>query len=173
MNWQALFEPQILFCGEELFEEDKVISFEIKGSEIFAEVESSAGEVYYEVYLCLDQTKQSLVAMTCDCPYAESGRHCKYAAATAFCFYATNKKEYLQQASYEEVLSLIRNVEGSELRAFLLAEMAHNVALQAAFLQRFGKKIGLQVRINLNFTARKCKIFLIRMLIMMVLWIMK
>lgn len=37
-------------------------------------------------------------------------------------------------------LSLIRNVEGSELRAFLLAEMAHTVALQAAFLQRFGKK---------------------------------
>lgn len=44
MNWQALFEPQILFRGEELFEEDKVISFEIKGSEIFSEVESSAGK---------------------------------------------------------------------------------------------------------------------------------
>lgn len=92
MNWQALFEPQILFRGEELFEEDKVISFEIKGSEIFAEVESSAGDGYYEVYLRLDQTKQSLVAMTCDCPYAESGRHCKHAAARPFVFMRQIKK---------------------------------------------------------------------------------
>lgn len=76
MNWMNLFEPHILGRGMEYCEDGCVSDLHIIGNTVKAEVE---GTECYQVSIELDG--EEIMDMSCNCPYAAKGYHCKHMAA--------------------------------------------------------------------------------------------
>ena len=79
MNWQNLFAPHILARGYDYYIEGAVYKLKIDVNEITARV---SGTVDYKVEIELSNNR--VIAMSCNCPYAEDDNNCKHMAAVMY-----------------------------------------------------------------------------------------
>lgn len=79
MNWQNLFAPHILARGYDYYIEGAVDKLKIDINEITARV---SGTVDYNVEIELSNNR--VIAMSCNCPYAEDDNNCKHMAAVMY-----------------------------------------------------------------------------------------
>lgn len=81
MEWYNLFKSHILDRGAVYHQDGYVSVFNMTEQGIEAEVE---GTENYHVNIELDG--ETVINMSCDCPYAEDGKNCKHMAAVLFRF---------------------------------------------------------------------------------------
>jgi len=79
MNWQNLFAPHILARGYDYYLEGTVDKLKIDINEITASVSGTAD---YKVEIELSNNR--VIAMSCNCPYAEDDNNCKHMAAVMY-----------------------------------------------------------------------------------------
>ncbi len=79
-NWRSRFYSQILERGKDYYRRKMVHDLKVFDDQITARVGSS---YFYDVSILLDEDG-TIRRMSCNCPYAQSGRHCKHEAAVLF-----------------------------------------------------------------------------------------
>ena len=86
LNWQRLFDPEILQRGREYYKKNKVRSLIQDGERYYAAVE---GTEEYQVEILIQDSE--VTEMQCECPWAEKGNTCKHEAATLYEIVAREK----------------------------------------------------------------------------------
>ena len=132
MNWEKLFAAIILQRGYDYYCEKAVELLDVNESEVHAEV---IGSDEYEVTISF--LNGQVAEMTCSCPYAQGGKHCKHMAAVLFEWseqsgdneslasdqFATpiNPMESQQSSTnhFEEIEELVEKADINYVRSFL------------------------------------------------------
>ena len=133
-NWTDLFAPLILQRGKNYHSEGRVSHLKYEyGS--YSAVVSGTENYWVSILISYDVIEE----MTCSCPYAESGNHCKHMAAV---LYAMEQKGLLstqKQKQKQERLSaseLVCSMTEAQVREFLTelaqddAEIFHKLSLR-------------------------------------------
>ena len=92
-NWKELFETHILTRGYYYALEDRVWDIEHEEDVVSAVV---AGTEDYHVSIRIKDN--TITDMSCDCPYAADGSHCKHEAAL---LYALAEEDYESDDQYD------------------------------------------------------------------------
>ena len=118
MNWQNLFEPHILERGYDYYLEGAVDKLKRDGDEITARV---TGTLDYKVEIELSDNR--IIAMSCNCPYAEDDRYCKHMAAVLYEAFEVedDEDEDIDDVSddYNLVSKMVENAPTETVKAFL------------------------------------------------------
>ena len=131
-NWTDLFAPLILQRGKNYHTEGRVSHLKYEYGSYSAVV--SGTENYWVSILISDD---EIEEMTCSCPYAESGNHCKHMAAVLYAMeqegFLSTKKQKQEPLSAAE---LICSMTEDQVREFLTelaqddAEIFHKLSLR-------------------------------------------
>lgn len=102
IDWEYLFEDHILARGSHYFDDDRVHELNISDDRIEASV---IGDELYRVNIAIDS--DSITELSCTCPYAANGQHCKHMAALLY--YVEDQEEITVeptiQADIERIVS--------------------------------------------------------------------
>ncbi len=130
MKWEKLFTTQIVERGYEYYCEGMVDPFEVTVDGIHGLV---MGSEEYDVSISLVQG--DVDEMSCSCPYARSGKHCKHMAAVLFAWSsqtgeleATSKWRIDDEEDFQsrlaEIDDLVEEADSETVRSFLKGVLA-------------------------------------------------
>ena len=88
-DWKRMFASHILLRGYDYYTDGRVWDLKKEGGRYTAVV---AGTEDYSVTITADD-EDNVIEMTCTCPYAEDGTHCKHEAAVLYKIRETDDKE--------------------------------------------------------------------------------
>ena len=108
LNWQRLFDPEILQRGREYYKKNKVRSLIQDGERYYAAVE---GTEEYQVEILIQDSE--VTEMQCECPWAEKGNTCKHEAATLYEIVAREKPS-AERAERKKTNTLLPFAEESD-----------------------------------------------------------
>ena len=151
-DWKELFETHILTRGYNYAQEDRVWDIGHENDVVSAVV---AGTEDYLVSIRIKDKR--ITEMSCDCPYAADGSHCKHEAALLYALAEEDsgsdaKPPFIErlEAEREELWSLIRNMTEDELRKLLYDLASHDESLRnrivAAYRESIDEKYLLQMK---------------------------
>lgn len=129
MNWEKLFTDIILQRGYDYYCEQVVELLDVNETGVHAEV---VGSDEYEVTISL--VDGQVARMSCSCPYAQGGKHCKHMAAVLFewsereasdknlglSFHAMEQEQHSIN-HFEKIEKLVDNADVDSVRSFLKA----------------------------------------------------
>lgn len=127
----SLFQPQILDRGYAYYLEGAVQDLQQTATQITARV---MGSQRYTVTVALNG--DTVVGMTCDCPYAAQDKNCKHMAAVLFAVEdAAEGPASTAESSDDKKLAqqLVTQSTPDQLREFLTDVLAHDALLMARF----------------------------------------
>lgn len=122
MDWENLFEPQILKRGYDYFDQGLVENFKETKTKITAKV---LGSETYDVKIKLKNSE--IVGITCTCPYAQDGKYCKHMVAVLA--FGTNSTENQDNTAVE----LVKQASNEQVRDFLTAVLKSDAHLKDLF----------------------------------------
>lgn len=137
-NWKSEFTPHILRRGLDYFEEGAVLELTQTADGYEATVE---GNEYYRVEIAISD--QKLMAMSCDCPYAEDGKNCKHMAAVLYAIEKHSDAVYtlhdpaIANSSIPALEKLIQELSEAELRTFLREYAIKDESVRNALVSRY------------------------------------
>lgn len=137
-NWESEFAPHILKRGLDYFEEGAVLELTQTADGYEATVE---GNEYYRVEIAISD--QKLMAMSCDCPYAEDGKNCKHMAAVLYAIEEHSDEAYslhdptIANSSIPALEKMIQELSEAELRAFLSEYAIKDESIRNALVARY------------------------------------
>lgn len=137
-NWESKFAPHILRRGLDYFEEGAVHELTQTADGYEATVE---GNEYYRVEIAISD--QKLMAMSCDCPYAEDGKNCKHMAAVLYAIEKHSDASYtlhdptIANSSIPALEKMIQELSEAELRAFLSEYAIKDESIRNALVARY------------------------------------
>ncbi|MBO1307738.1 hypothetical protein JZO70_16305 [Enterococcus sp. 669A] len=140
INWQHLFRSHILERGASYHFEDLVEDMIVKDGKIAAVV---CGSEDYQVIIELRSNQ--VISMHCDCPYAESGNHCKHMAAVMFAYedeHKVKKPTIEQKIEHSNVRELVVSADEITIRLFLLEILQNDAKLAQRFAQQLSPKVS-------------------------------
>ncbi|MCM6881822.1 SWIM zinc finger family protein [Enterococcus italicus] len=130
MKWEKLFTTQIVERGYEYYCEGMVDSFEVTVEGIHGLV---MGSEEYDVSISL--VEGDVDEMSCSCPYARGGKHCKHMAAVLFAWSSQtgelertskwridNDEDF--QSRLAEIDGLVEEADSETVRSFLKGVLA-------------------------------------------------
>lgn len=155
MNWMNLFKPHILDRGMEYCEDGCVSDLQTNGNTVKAEVE---GTECYQVSIELDG--EEIMGMSCTCPYAAKGYHCKHMAAV-LCKYEAHladeddNKEEDYDNDFNIVMTSKVNAKRREIEKLLekIPEQDARELLVDFLLRNEGLKNELQLKYDFQMNA--------------------
>lgn len=100
----SFFTDTILERGKKYFEQNRVFSVNQKDDKTYTGI--VLGSEAYHTKINVDDTNQ-VVDASCDCPYAEDGRHCKHEAAL---YFAIEKRLPKQEEKGFDVNGLLKKI---------------------------------------------------------------
>ncbi|GEO64375.1 SWIM zinc finger family protein [Companilactobacillus nantensis] len=122
MDWENLFQPQILERGYDYFDQGLVEDFKQTKTKITAKV---FGSEVYDVKIKLRNGE--IADASCDCPYAQDGKYCKHMVAVLV--FTDNSSE--AQGSAADVL--VEKASNKQVRDFLSAVLNNDAHLRDLF----------------------------------------
>ena len=133
LKWKQLFKPHILERGMEYYYAGCVDGIDEEEGQLFATVE---GTEDYDVVIDTDGGR--VLGMTCTCPYAEGGEHCKHMAAV-LCAWTQggSPAKAASKAAQDGFAQLKACVEGADealVRRFLTDALWQNDKLRLRFM---------------------------------------
>ena len=150
-NWEKQFDKQILQRGKEYYEQGAV---EAMGEWFDGYVAFVQGTETYQVNL--EVSGDEIVDMTCSCPYAEEGNHCKHMAAVLYRMEAnkTLVKGKLVQKK-EDPDAIIDKMSKKELKECLKDLVNSSPSVKKKFLQSYGSGFSEQKFLNMKEEIRQ------------------
>ncbi|MCI1553077.1 MAG: SWIM zinc finger family protein [Levilactobacillus sp.] len=130
MDWETLFEPQIIKRGWDYYQQDLVTNFRHRDGQITATV---LGSKRYQVTLDVDGER--LLAGNCTCPYAAGDHYCKHMAAVLFM--ADDVAASIPDET--TVAGLLKRATDQQVRDFLAQMMQVDPGLMPRFAQQLGR----------------------------------
>lgn len=127
MDWEVLFQSQILERGYAYYLDGAVQNLQQTATQLTAQVQGSQD---YQVTITLQDGE--VQAMTCDCPYADGQRNCKHMAAVLFAAEATTDDDE-NGTSDDSITDLIDQSTPQQMRDFLTVVLPHDASLMALF----------------------------------------
>ena len=137
-NWESEFAPHILKRGFDYFDEGAVHELIQTSDGYEATVE---GSHYYRVEIAISD--QRLMAMSCDCPYAEDSKNCKHMAAVLYAIEKFSDDAYtlhdptIANSSIPALEKLIQELSEDELRHFLCEYAVKDESMRNALVARY------------------------------------
>lgn len=135
VKWKNLFQPQILERGLDYYNRGLVEDFNQGDDFIAATVEGNSA---YDVVIDLEDGE--ILAMNCECPYAEEGDYCKHMAAVLFCMEGahTNRIDRNINAKMEskeenDVRKLVKEADAELIEAFLIDVLKNDLKMLTRF----------------------------------------
>ena len=120
-NWKKLFEPHILYRGEDYYEDGRVDDPVHDCGCCTATVH---GTENYEVSIF--RSGSTIESMTCTCPYAREGRNCKHMAALLYFIERDGLLPLKNRRPYQKTpAQLVCSMSENDVRSFL-TELAQN-----------------------------------------------
>lgn len=156
MEWEKLFEKQVLKRGHDYYHNNAVENMDVSDDTITADV---IGSGYYKVKISLNN--EQITDMYCSCPYAEDGRNCKHMAAVLYEWSEESvngakndeidDKDYLFETAHtvnvknkkkDAVEKLVAGVDDNIVHSFLIGALMSNEKLLYDFYNTINKKAG-------------------------------
>lgn len=106
MNWENLFAHHILARGYDYYIEGAVGKLNINTNEITARV---SGTNNYKIEIEISNNR--VIAMSCDCPYAEDGNNCKHMAAVMYEAFEVEEDEDEDEDKDEDYVNVDEHVD--------------------------------------------------------------
>ena len=137
-NWENLFQPHILDRGWDYYQSGCIKEVTQIENNYQAVIE---GSISYEVEV--ECTSESITALSCTCPHAEGGSHCKHMAALLY--YLQESDSVDESETIEELIesesmqALIEAASESEIKQFLLELAMQDQSLQTKITLAFSR----------------------------------
>lgn len=128
--WQYLFQNHILKRGLNYFLENRVQDINFTDDTITAVV---YGTQAYQVEVI--KNNEDIESLECDCPYAESGNHCKHMAAVLF-FLDDNEDLTIGGLDASNVYELVKATDIKKVQVFLTDILESNYRLLQLFKEQ-------------------------------------
>lgn len=137
MDWEALFDPQIIKRGWDYYQQDVITNFHSRDGKITATVR---GSKRYQVEL--DVQGDQLRAGSCTCPYATGDRYCKHMAAVLFMADDLNTMGDTPQPDESVINQLLGQATEQQVKAFLAQTMRIDPGLISLFARQLVQDKG-------------------------------
>lgn len=137
MDWEALFDPQIIKRGWDYYQQDVITNFRNRDGKITATVR---GSKRYQVEL--DVRGDQLRAGSCTCPYAAGDRYCKHMAAVLFMADDLSTMGDTLQPDESAINQLLGQATEQQVKAFLAQTMRIDPGLVSLFARQLAQDKG-------------------------------
>lgn len=130
LDWKYLFDKRILERGYTYYIDGNVENIKIDNGIIEAEV---AGSYTYEVEI--EYNGEDVMNMSCSCPHAADGFHCKHMAAVLF---ESNDLGEPVLKSSEDIRNIINRIPTEVIKEYLYELAIKNQKIRSDIVARFG-----------------------------------
>ena len=128
-RWKHLFRPVILERGRDIFESGEIDEVE-KTAEGWRGIAHGTYDYEVETYI----EGEEVTGMSCTCPYAEGGNHCKHMAAL---LYAVSEEVINPVSVSEDLNDVLEKMNETQLRKELKEILQKDSSLKNRILQKY------------------------------------
>ncbi|HCK87985.1 MAG TPA: hypothetical protein DHW39_04150 [Erysipelotrichaceae bacterium] len=128
-RWKHLFRPVILERGRDIFESGEIDEVE-KTAEGWRGIAHGTYDYEVETYI----EGEEVTGMSCTCPYAEGGNHCKHMAAL---LYAVSEEVINPVSVSEDLNDVLEKMNEIQLRKELKEILLNDSSLKNRILQKY------------------------------------